>query len=449
MSRRARPSLETRVLLAALLGGAPAVIVSLVACARWDADPVLREVLAGAIVLVWLLASLGVRDVLVRRFQTLANMIGALREGDTTLRARDADPQDSIGLALWEVNALAQQLRARRLETLEATSLLRQVLESIDVALFAFDPGGRLRLVNAGAEALLGMPAERALGRDAASLGLAGALEGATPRLVELRLPGGAGRWEVRRGTYRQGGQPHELVVLSDLSRALREEEREAWLRLIRVLGHEINNSLAPIQSIAGSLLTALDREGGPAADEDLRSGLRVVHNRAQALGRFLSAYAQLARLPAPVPGDVHVGEWVRRTAALEKRVAVRVDPGPDAMLHADGDQLDQLLINLVRNAADAVLETGGRVRVAWTLAHGWLALDVEDEGPGLADTANLFVPFFTTKPHGAGIGLALSRQIAEAHGGTLTLANREGVRGCVARIQLPAGAPAAGARHG
>jgi signal transduction histidine kinase len=243
----------------------------------------------------------------------------------------------------------------------------------------------------------------------------------------------------VRRTTFRQDGRPHTLLVVSDVSKTLREEELQAWRRLVRVLSHEINNSLAPIKSIAGSLLSLLAREPRPPdTDEDVQSGLGIIAARSEALSRFMSSYARLARLPSPRPIDVDVGIWVRRTAGLETRLPVQVSPGPALVIEADGDQLDQLLINLVRNAADAALETGGRVDVSWARNNGQLELTVRDEGPGLAATANLFVPFFTTKPSGTGIGLVLCRQIAEAHGGVLTLENRRDRTGCLARLTLP-----------
>jgi PAS domain S-box-containing protein len=391
----------------------------------------------------WVVAVAALRERVVRPLQTLSNMLAALREGDYSIRARGADTTSPLGLAFHEVNALADLLRRQRLDALEATALLRRVMEEIDVAIFAFDDQGRLQLLNRRAEALLGLPVERALGADAASLGLAATLEGDTPRLVELGLPGASGRWEVRRGGYRWEGRPHRLLVLSDLTRSLREEERLAWQRLVRVLSHEINNSLAPIQSIAASLQTRLTRgEAGPEAAREMADGLSVIEARSQALGRFIHAYARLARLPRPRPQPLDVATWIRRAAALETRLPVAVEPGPDATLAADGDQIEALLTNLVRNAADAALETGGGARIRWRTRGGALVLEVEDDGPGLSDTSNLFVPFFTTKPGGTGIGLTLCRQIAEAHGGTVALANRSGARGCVATVRLPLEGP-------
>src|SRR5881394_3761457 len=433
MASKATPRHERRVFWLALVGGFPAVALAL--GLLWFGDFTARTQWTLTILVagVWLACASIVKEHVVRPLQTVSNVLAALRERDYTLRARGSNPEDALGLLLLELN---------RLGALEATALLRRVMDEIDVAIFAFDAAHALRLVNRSGAALLGRPPEQLLGRDATSLGLASSLAGETPRVDTLTFPGRAGRWEVRRGTFRQGGLPHQLLVLTDVSRALSDEERQAWKRLIRVLSHELNNSLAPIKSIADSLLALITREPVPPDQrEDLRKGLGVIATRSESLSRLMAAYARLARLPPPRLETVEIEDWVRSVVALETRRQVAVHSGPSVTIQADVGQLDQLLINLVRNAVDATLEGNGAVEVGWEKRNGQLDVWVRDEGAGLADTANLFVPFYTTKPDGSGIGLALSRQIAEAHGGTLTLSNRaSGNRGCEARLTLPVG---------
>jgi len=439
MVSKATPRHERRVFWLALLGGFPAVALALGLLWFGDFAPRTQWTLTIVVAGIWLACATIVREHVVRPLQTVSNVLAALRERDYTLRARGSNPEDALGLLLLELNSLGDDLRAQRLGALEATALLRRVMEEIDVAIFAFDAAHALRLVNRSGAALLGRAPEQLLGRDAASLGLATSLAGDTPRVDTLTFPGRAGRWEVRRGTFRQSGLPHQLLVLTDVSRALSDEERQAWKRLIRVLSHELNNSLAPIKSIADSLLALITREPAPPDQrEDLRKGLGVIATRSESLSRLMAAYARLARLPPPRLETVAIEDWMRRVVALETRRPVTIHAGPNVTIQADGGQLDQLLINLVRNAVDATLEGNGAVEVGWETRNGQLDVWVRDEGAGLADTANLFVPFYTTKPDGSGIGLALSRQIAEAHGGTLTLSNQASGLGCEAHLTLP-----------
>jgi two-component system nitrogen regulation sensor histidine kinase NtrY len=431
---------ERTIFRLALAAGLPGVAISMILLWRGDYSGKVQWTLGLLVIGTWVITALVLRERVVRPLQTLSNMLAALREGDYSIRARGADREDALGLAFLESNLLGETLRTQRLGAMEATALLRTVMAEIDVAVFAFDEADRVRLVNRAGERLLSQSAERLLARTAEQVGLADQLEGESPRTMDVTFPGGGGRWEVRRGTFRQDGRPHTLLVLADVSKTLREEELQAWQRLVRVLSHEINNSLAPIKSITGSLLTLMDRDPHPPdTDDDLKRGLSIIGGRSEALVRFMSAYARLAKLPAPNRAPLDVGTWVRRVAALETRLRVSVQAGPVTTLVADGDQLDQLLINLVRNAVDASLETNGHVSIAWARNQGALSLTVEDEGPGLANAANLFVPFFTTKPQGSGIGLVLSRQIAEAHGGTLSLENRGDRRGCVATLRFSA----------
>lgn len=430
---------ESRVFRLALIGGLPAVIVSITLLVTGDYPGRTVWTIGTVIVATWIVVAALLRERVVRPLQTLSNMLGALREGDYSVRARGADRDDALGLAFLEANVLGETLRSQRLGAMEATTLLRAVMAEIDVAVYAFDEHERLRLVNRAGARILHQPGERLLGRTAEQLGLDVPLRGESHRAIDIDFPGARGRWEARRSTFRQDGKPHTLLVLADLSKTLREEELQAWQRLVRVLSHEINNSLAPIKSIAGSLQSILDRQPAPAdATSDLKRGLSVIGGRADALVRFMSSYARLARLPNPELRPLDVGAWIKRVAALETRLPVRVEPGPDVALSADGDQLDQLLINLVRNAVDASLETGGEVTLGWERNNGLLEVRVEDEGRGIESGANLFVPFYTTKPEGSGIGLVLSRQIAEAHGGTIALENRSGRPGCVAVVKLP-----------
>ncbi len=423
---------ERRIPLTALLAVAPVAVAALVLVFAGDFPAKVRWTVIAAIAVSVFITTYIVHEQLVFPLRTISNIITALREEDYSLRARNASRDDALGEVMVEVNALARLMESRKLEAVEATALLRAVLAQIDAAIFAFDAGDRLRLVNPAGERLLGIPHERLLGRTAAELGLANLLAENGPATVDR----GAGRWDVRRSSFRERGSPHRMLVLADITRALREEELEAWRRIVRVLGHELNNSLAPIKSIASSLEDLVAREGLPQDwRDDVARGMRVIGSRAEALTRFTRAYAQLARLPEPRKRDVHVDALVSRVVALETRVAMTVR-GDQGVIRADEDQLEQLLINLVKNAADAARSA---VEIRWSVNGDGLTLQVEDDGPGVSGTANLFVPFFTTKPSGSGIGLFLSRQIAEAHGGSLTLANRADGGGAVATLRLPA----------
>ena len=427
----------------ALASASPGALISLIFLWSGDYTPKVQWTLTVVIVAFCLGFAFALRERVVLPLQTLSNLLAALGEGDFSIRARGARGGDPLGEVMIEVNTLVETLRHQRLDALEATTLLRKVMAEIEVAVFTFAADRELTFVNSAGARLLAQPAERMLGRRAEELGLEDCLDGDAPRVINTAFPGGVGRWEIRRSSFRQGGLPHELLVLSDLSQPLREEERQAFQRLIRVIGHEMNNSLAPIKSIAGSLSTIVERDPLPFDwRDDVERGLGVIASRSESLSRFMSAYARLAKLPPPKLAPLDVANIVERVVTLEKGHNIQLAAGPKLAVQGDVDQLEQLLINLLRNAFDAVRETGGAVRIGWQRVPGsspaMLELWVDDEGPGLSNTGNLFVPFFTTKPGGSGIGLVLCRQIAEAHGGSLMLANREDRTGCRASLRLP-----------
>lgn len=430
---------ERRILIRALLAGLLGTATALVLLWTGHHDAKTAWTITIVIVVAWLGFAFSAQNRITFPLRTLSNMLAALHEGDFSIRARGAENPDALGEVMREVNALGETLRRQRLGAVEATALLRKVMEEIDIAVFAFDPSKSLRLINRAGERILNRSAERALGHTAEELGVEFCLTVETPHVAQIAFPGKMGRWEIHRGSFRESGKPHQLILISDLSQALREEERLAWQRLIRVIGHELNNSLAPIKSVAESLSGMMARSPRPSDwEDDMSRGLTVIANRTDGLARFMNAYARLARLPAPQFQAMQVAVWVQRAASLDPRMRIPVDAGPDVTIQADPDQLDQVLINLVKNAVDAAGETGGGVRVGWHAVDGFLEVWVRDEGPGIPSAANLFVPFFTTKPGGSGIGLVLSRQIAEAHGGTLSLENVIVGRGCEARLRLP-----------
>jgi two-component system, NtrC family, nitrogen regulation sensor histidine kinase NtrY len=442
-------SFERRIHILCGLLVAPGLILSFLLLWKTKTPWPAMAGLLGFIALLCLIVMATLSEQIVRPLQTLANVVASLREGDYSFRARNCSSGDALSEVSLEINQLADMMQGQRLSELEATTLLRNVVRSMDAPVLAFDPKNVLRLINPAAEALLGIVAERALGLDANELRLAELLDQPDQGVLLLAGRRNADRWMVRRSTFRQSGVPHTLLILSDVSAALREQEREAWRRLIRVLGHEINNSLTPIKSIAATLRSrtqAPEMTNSP----DFDRALKIIESRADSLNRFIQAYRQLAQLPQPAFRRTALRPLLERVTALETRVRVQFEPGPDLLLEIDADQIEQLMINLIRNAAESSLARSAEhssgqpgqhrppeVGVSWKLERGFVEIVVMDNGIGLSNPSNLFVPFYTTKAGGTGVGLALARQICEAHGGEIYLKNRLDSPGCEAHVRF------------
>ena len=443
VNRRYRRSAIRRARLYCLLLSLPALILAAILGYQNKMSFAPALLVAGCLLLYLAMVAAALVESMIRPLQTLSNVVSSLREGDYSFRARGAgapgdESRDALAELAWEINALADLLQKQRVRSLEATALLARILEVMHAPLFAFDRNDLLQLVNNAGLKLLGLPYARCFGRTARQLGLDELL--AAPDQSIHTFGSRPTRWLLRKAAFRQDGAPHRMLLLADVSLPLQEEEQIAWKRLIRVLGHELSNTLAPIKSIAGSLLARVDSiEGDDAMARDFRRGLGVVESRADALHRFVQSYRLLAQLPPPRLKPVSIGPLLERVVLLEQRLAVQLEPGPPAILDADPDQLEQMFINLLANAVDASLANGAQpVSASWKIAESSLLVAIEDRGLGIANAENLFVPFYTTKPSGSGVGLALAQQIARAHGGEIRLVNREDGPGARATVRLP-----------
>jgi len=441
---RTRGRFEIRLLFSVLGAGLPGTILGLLLLWNHPYSLDHKMEITIFVLLLWLSLSFSARDAVIQSVRVLSNVVQSLKEENFSFRASESVPGDALGELALEINELATVLESEKMGALEAGSLLRRVTSEVEAVILAVSPDGRIKLLNRAAAAFFGKREDQILNRTTEELGIQNLVEGPPSEIISRVGSGGEKRWFVRRSRFRQGGIPHRLIVLSEVSEALRAAERAAWQRLVRVLSHEINNSLAPIKSLARTLSHFSEQKVPEPDREVLKHGLEVIGSRAESLNRFLQSYARLTKVPKVAKKVIRLMDLLTRVVKLESRLAISLEPGPDTLLRADPDQLEQVLINVCKNAVEAVLSRGetpgsdASVTIAWSASNQDLQLRVRDTGIGLLDTSNLFVPFYTTKESGTGIGLPLSRQIIEAHGGTLTIRNREDTTGCQVEIKLP-----------
>lgn len=390
------------------------------------------------VVLAWILVvAATVRRELLRHIRTLSNIVESTRAQDYSMKATRARDPGELAELYQQINGLTDSLRIGRQSEQELLSILEKVVSQINVAIIVFDAHDQIRLVNQLAGALLKSSPDKLIGVRCADTVLAQLPFSDEPKLIDFRFPGAEGRWQIRQHYYRHQGQASRIVFIADLKQVLSDEEIAAWQRLIRVISHEVNNSLTPITSLCQTL-TGILAKSGNEADADVRLGLSVIAERAKGLQDFISVYARLARLPEPnrvlFPAAVLAGKLQRIFAGQ----ALEIVPFPDVAVFGDPVHLEQALINLIKNGLEANPAGASAVLLSCRLRDGQCEFQIADHGAGIGNPDNLFVPFYTTKTEGAGIGLILCRQIAAKHHGHVSLENRTDGPGAVARLILP-----------
>ena len=443
---RRRLSAMTALVLWILSGALPSVLLFVVAAAHGAR---LSTPLVGALAvasLTWLaIVALRVRASIQRHSRRLNNLVEAARAQDYMIRAAVGPETGELAELYRQINALINDLESGRHAEQELLAMLRKVVGQIRVAIVVCDAQDRLRMVNPAAAALLGVAPEALIGASFADTPLAELPLSAEPKIIDHAFSGVESRWQVSQLWYRHQGRPSRIVFIVDVRQVLVDEEILMWQRLIRVIGHEVNNSLAPISSLCQTLETLLARGDSEARQAAIREGLQVIGQRARGLQEFISVYSRIARLPDPDKLLFPVRHLVDRVRGMfpEGALAPSGDV-PDVRLYGDPIHLEQALINLIKNALEANAGSDEPVVFHVRVREASCEFEVADAGPGIANPGNLFVPFYTTKTEGAGIGLVLSRNIVAKHHGQLTLENRGGRSGAVARMTLPLPPPEA-----
>ena len=434
---RAQRSLAGRIVVVV---AATAAVVAAVTIAfdRWLDSPWLA---GGAALLVTLPLAAWLTNRMFERWsrslRAVADGIGSLRDRDFSVSVTPTGP-DEIGDLTAEYNSLGESLRRERLNLYQRELLLDTVVQTTPLALV---------LTNANDHIVFGNIAARQLfraGRKIEGIRFADLLENA-PQPLRDAVDGGVDTlFTVSEGTeaeifhvsnrpFTLNSQPHRLLLFKQLTREMAAQEVAIWKKVIRVIAHELNNSLAPITSLAHS-----GRELAMQPDTArLTRVFSTIEERASHLATFIDGYARFAKLPRPRPAEVH---WGPLLAGLKDSLSFRVlQPLPTQPGWLDGAQIEQVLINLVKNAVESGSPEDD-VTLSVTERGGGFTIEVRDRGNGLTEEVlrDALLPFYSTKPKGTGLGLTLCREIVDAHGGRLSIANREG-GGAIVTVWLPA----------
>ena len=372
-----------------------------------------------------------VKNAMITPLFGLSASLEAVRHEDYSMRAHPKFKSGAVKSLSDEVNLMAEDLRLRKLHYDQQAVLVLNLIEQLATPIAVFDQNGRLDHANDAFSIWIGQPWQQAKLLSAHALGLLFDDTDKQHILWQIKDKDIASQWQLRHSGFAMIGSTYQLVVLTNIEQVINETERGAWHKMTRVLSHEINNSLSPIKSLAQSLVDVFTQH---STDTLAIEALEVIASRSDNLMQFVNRYASLNQQFDIKTETLHCATLLAKVTALFDH-AVLVDAG-EQTINADPILLEQVVINLIKNAIEASPKESP-VKVKVHQGSRSTKIVIEDSGSGIANPDNLFVPFYTTKDKGKGIGLALSRNMVEQQGGRLTLQNRSQEQGAVAIINI------------
>lgn len=435
-SRKKELSYENRILRLALAIGLLPLLVLIVMLYQASLSIYLKLLITSLTLAFVTFSAFEIRRLITAQLRRATNLMDALSHGDFSLRAVIRGENSALNEFNHLLNSLADTMTQQSLVSRERQILLHKVIDQIDVAIVAVDHQDCISLMNPAAEKLLDATFSHLQGAPIKTLGLQDVLTNDYRQVIEFEIKQHRKKVYLHSDEYFEQGKRHRLIFITDIQEILRDEERNAWQRLLRVLSHEINNSLAPIASISESLYSSTLQESTTLEPSDFQQGLAVISERSHHLNDFIKRYQQLSKLPDPSKSIVNVHHVLSSTVALFDDVLMN-DVDESLTCFVDESQLQQVLVNLIKNALQACEPSMAteKTTIGVTSKPGQLEITVTDNGCGITNMDNIFVPFYTTKQTGSGIGLVMSRQIMRNHGGDLHLNNRQKSTGVIATV--------------
>ncbi|MEW6999174.1 PAS domain-containing sensor histidine kinase [Colwelliaceae bacterium BS250] len=370
--------------------------------------------------------------------RTLSNLIESLIDGDYTLRGR-LQTNQAFQELLNLVNNLADTLAKHKIEAKQSRLLLERIMEQMDAMVLATDEKGFVVMANASANKLIMGDVDNITDIELATLPIGAEIVKSPAGIIDFDQSQLSGEHFLFKESFLSEGQTHQLYLLTNAERLLMEKERKAWQSLLRVLSHEMNNSLTPIATISQSMQDKLQKNSEQLNSASLLAGISIINERADSLSTFIASYSQLSHLPLPNKSSFAFNTMIDNLAPLFPEGKIISDESCDIVVNADKSQFEQVLINLFKNGFEAMTAVDDKIINVKCYQQGkWQHLAIIDHGTGIANADNLFVPFYTTKNQGSGIGLALCKQILFNHNGLIKLKNTSLHSGVEALLSLP-----------